>query len=68
MGKATKPIPDNGDEVDMNVSIPRWLKELVEKAAATEGRKLKAEVARRLKMSFGLKASAQSPKDIDGEG
>lgn len=48
----------------LNVSIPGWLKDMLDKEAKRQGRTLASEVSRRLKVAFGLSPETEeSPKD-----
>jgi hypothetical protein len=45
----------------LHVDIPGWLKEMCDESARKEGRLLRHEIARRLKVSFGLSPDADEP-------
>jgi len=62
-GRGRPKNPAKEKEVSLNVSIPDWVKKMADLSAHREGRHLKTEIARRLKVAFGYSPDAEKPNE-----
>lgn len=62
-GRGRPQNPDKKTESSLNVAIPTWVKKLALQSAHKEGRHLKIEIARRLKIAFGYAPDAEKPEE-----